>query len=180
MNRKLFPAAMLLLLFLLPISCKNSSTRRLPTFEQTLTRQDTADVMQLVDSFFSLTEQGQMEKVLPLLRRVSLDAEKASILPLDSENVARARQTLIRVMQCAHRVDYLKFFHPLQNEVRTTVILVPAKDTLPEMVSVLYLKPVKADNGWQLCLMDARSGDKPLVPIEKLDSMIRAYAAQTN
>lgn len=143
-------------------------------FENLLTTQDTANVVALVDSFMTSVKNDSTQASYSMLRKISYTPH-LSIEPLDSIDKSRAQMVFKLMPFNEYRIEYMKFYAEYKNEVLVSVIFVPATEDRQELSTSMYFKPVKHQGTWYLCLMDARHGDEPMIPIEKKDSMIRSY-----
>lgn len=170
-------AGLLLLLLAVAGSCTNKQKADdgKTAFERSLTAQDTANVKQLVDSFFQLLESGEAGQAAAMLyQKPDSDAYGEPTL-LDNENLGNMELMLGSLPIIGHRIDYIKFSQTYANEVKVTAIIAEADGDMPEVSTVFYFRPIDYLGGWRLCMMDTNTGAGSIMDKAAKDSVERSY-----
>ena len=140
-------------------------------FEMAMTSRDTIEVRRLIDMFFEKIEDGRIAIAIATLYYLPTDDRWSEPQLLDNEQMAKAKAAFDAFPITDHRIDYIKFHEMYANEAKITAILAHGGENMPEISTVIYLKPVNYKGNWRLCLMDTLEGDEPLVSNEKRDSL---------
>lgn len=184
MNNKFRNFAGLLLVLTLILtfnSCKKKpQENKFTAFEQSLTNQDSVEVTNLVNTFFSFAEHGQYAEAAAMLVRNKVDSVYDQPEPLTNKDMEDVKGLLSSLPIKSHHIDYLKFNENYENEVKCSALIAEAHDNVPEIKTVYYFKPVKYLGKWKLCLMDSHHGDHPVLEGEQRDSMKSEYAKEMN
>lgn len=162
-------------------SCKQkaepSSTANLTQYEMSLTNDDSIRVVALIEDFFNLVENGQVDVAVSLLYHVNPNDPYGEPQPLTNEEMDEVSQVFKIFPVFGHRIDYIKFFESYLNEVKVTAIFQRAEGDIPEGTTTFYFRPVNYSGQWLLCAMNTRTGDDTaLVRDEDKDSLTEKFA----
>ena len=184
--KKIYIGYMSLLCVIMALSvmgCRNDAKpeSRMTAFERAITNADSVAVINLVDQFFGLLEQGQVRSAVAMLYKPDHDNPNPYAEPilLDNEEMASLSALFSAVPVYGHRIDYIKFSESYLNEVKCTAMLSPVTDDRPVATMSYYLKPINYLGGWVLCLMNSNTGDYTIVDNEDKDSLERQYQETT-
>ena len=161
--------------------CKSKDTNagaasNLTEYEQGLTADDSIQLVAVVDNFFALVENGQVDLAVSTLYRVNPDNPYDEPLPLTNEEMQEIRKVFEVFPTFGHRIDYIKFYESYLNEVKVSAIFREAKDGLPEGTTTYYFRPINYVGQWLLCAMNTWTGDdEPLVRDEDKDSLTEKF-----
>ena len=177
--RKYIFAMTCMALIMAMASCKKKQEAKpegpQPTaFEKAMTENDTAAVKELIDKFFRYAIAKDYAEAASMLCRNDR-ATKGNTEPLDNEGMEKVRKTLQVFPPIDYSIEYIKFNKYNKNEVLCNVIMSKTEDGRPLATTKMFFKPVHNMNGWHLCVMDTKLGDKGVVDPHKRDSVKRNY-----
>ncbi len=109
------------------------------------------------------------------IRRLGTD--DAEPRPLNNPELAEKVAFFQMIPVEEHRIDYIKFNNPSDNEVMCTVIMLRGEHGAPDATTKFFFTPVCYLNTWRLILTDNRQGEIPIVPKGDRDSLERHYRA---
>jgi hypothetical protein len=168
---------MLALAVLVFVGCKgkdkkNDATSHLTEYEQGLTADDSIQLVAVVDNFFALVENNQVDLAVSTLFRVNPENPYAEPIPLTNEEMQEIKKVFEVFPIFGHRIDYIKFYESYLNEVKVSAIFREAKDGMPEGTTTYYFRAINYVGQWVLCAMNTWTGDdEPLVRDEDKDSL---------
>ena len=178
MKRFLFPTLTLLAaVALLVTACRKTVDKQSgqTLFESTLTAGDSAQVLQLAETFFSFLQAEDYTNAAVMLYKVDLNDVHAEPQVLDNEELQEVTNALSLFPCYGYRVDYIKFRERFLNEMRCTAYISNPQDgTAPATVAFCF-KPVEYLGGWVLCMMNADTGDNPFVSRDERDSLTKLF-----
>ena len=144
-------------------------------FEKSMTAEDTATVINLVNTFFDYAEKGNYSEAAGMLYAANDSDNYAEPQLLDNEQMEVVRRTLRSLPIKSHRIDYIKFKDTYSNEVKVTAIIAESHDDMPEIKTVFYFKPFDYMGGWRLCYVDSNNGDIGLVDESKKEVLTKKF-----
>lgn len=169
----------LLALTLTLASCSKQSKPQGPQltqYEQVLTARDTAAVKELVDNFFRHLELGEVADAVAMLYQMNDSNVYEAPEPLDNDQLQRLMAVYRSVPIVGHRIDYMKFNTPEDNEVKVTAIIAEAAEGRPELKTVYYLKPYDYSREWRLCVMRTEAHDRRIISNDQADSLQQRFS----
>lgn len=148
----------------------------LTQYEQGLTADDSIQLVAVVDNFFALIENDQLDLAMASLYKANSKDPYGEPQPLTNEEMQEIRKVFEVFPIFGHRIDYIKFFESYLNEVKVSAIFREAKDGMPEGTTTYYLRPINYVGQWVLCPMNTWTGDdEPLVRDEDKDSLTEKF-----
>lgn len=182
MKKYLFLAAVSLVTISVAfIGCKSDKSAQqtdpnAPTdYELSITNQDTAQVITLVDTFFDYLEKGELTEAVAMLYADNSVDHFEEPLPLDNNQVTRMMSIYRSLPIQGHRIDYIKFHETYENEVKVTAIIEPATEDQAEVATVFYFRPFDYLGNWRLCLMDTHNGNQRIINNDQADSLEQKF-----
>lgn len=171
--------ACLLGCFVALLSCKQKkqpNTAATTHFEQTLNNNDSTEVVQLVNTFFSYVKANKIESAMDMLYQTPMENEAEKPIAISDSERKKVNTLFTSLPIDKYEIDYIKFLHAYRNEVKCTTILFLGNQSNDIVKSELYFKPVKFENKWYLCLLNSEHGDMGLVDGNKKDSIAKDYS----
>lgn len=148
----------------------------LTAYEQGLTADDSIQLVAVVDNFFALVENGQVDLAVSTLYKANTEDPYGEPQPLDNEEMEQVKKVFEVFPTFGHRIDYIKFFESYRNEVKVSAIFREAKDGMPEGTTTYYFRPINYVGQWLLCPMNTWTGDdEPLVTDDEKDSLTQKF-----
>lgn len=142
-------------------------------FEQAMTEKDTTAVKALIDKFFGYAIAKDYAESAAMLYRNDVGTNGTE--PLDNDGMQKVINTLKVFQPIDYSIEYIKFNSYKKNEVLCNIIMSRTEDGRPLATSKMFFKPVHNMNGWHLCVMDTKNGDKGVVDPHKRDSVKRNF-----
>ena len=155
----------------------NTGDTEVTGFEKSMTAEDTATVIKLVNTFFEYAESGKYADAAGMLYAANDSDNYAEPELLDNEQMEVVRRTLRSLPIKSHKIDYIKFNRTFSNEVKVTAIIEEAHDGMPEIKTVYYFKPFDYLGGWRLCYVDTNNGDTGLVDESQKEALTKEFNA---
>ena len=154
----------------------NNANSNLTAYEKGLTSEDSIQVVAVIDNFFALIENGQVDLAVSSLYKANSEDAYGEPQALDNEEMEQVRKVFEVFPTFGHRIDYIKFFDSYLNEVKVSAIFREAKDGMPEGTTTYYFRPINYIGKWVLCAMNTWTGDDvPLVRDEEKDSLTQKF-----
>lgn len=187
MNKKIkaFVGFLLLSIFVISFSsCSSCSSKQdknkpgeapVTAFEQTLTNQDSVQVTQEIDHFFTLWQNNKLDEAVAMLYKADNDDRRQEPRVLNNQEIAAQKGLMNSIRVASWNIDFLKFSESDDNEAKVTVTMNEATESSPALTTVFYFKPVKVVDVWKLCIVDSHNSDHPVVNGDKQDSVEKAY-----
>lgn len=172
-----FSAMLLVFMSLLLVNCKGTKEENngMTDFEAAMTNEDSLAVVDLIDQFFVALENGEVNSAVAMLYKVDPRDMNGTPEVLDNEEMENLRTLFASIPVYEHKIDYIKFYNRILNEVKCTAILQPAHDNVPSATMSYYFKPINSMGTWVLCLMNSDSGNFTIVKNEDKDSLTEHY-----
>lgn len=151
---------------------KETADDNVTQFEKNLNEVDTLAVKALVDEFFQYAINQEFDAAAAMLYRSDREEKPQPLGEADTEQV----MVMFRSFPMTdYRIEYIKFSEDMNNEVMCYIIMQKAQEGMPEISTKMFLKPVKSDDEWFLCLTNTEYGDRGVVKPNKRDSVKRSY-----
>ena len=166
---------------LLFIGCKDKGKTtdaysHLTNYEQNLSVDDSIQLVAVIDNFFALVENNQVDLAVASLYKANTEDPYGEPQPLTNEEMADIRKVFEVFPIFGHRIDYIKFYESYLNEAKVSAIFREAKDGMPEGTTTYYFRPINYVGKWVLCAMNTWTGDdEPLVRDEDKDSLTEKF-----
>lgn len=163
-------------------SCNSKKEQKGPQpteFEMSMTNQDSIDVRNLVDQFFTLVKNKDYAGATEMLYRIDPQNPKEKPEPLSNDEIAKMMGMLKSVPMESYKIEYIKFNESYANEVLCNVTIKKGngKD-IPDITTKMFFKPMRWLGQWCLGVMDSDHGDRSVIDPLKRDSMQKEYSAE--
>lgn len=146
---------LILSLFLfLAYSCGGGSREAsVPSFKETLTKEDTVAVLQRCDSCMQALKAGEIDMALGML---SLLQDDGKVTPLTKSKTDQLKRMFKLFPVLAYQIDSYTFYSYEVNEVKYTIEFFEKKagDPTPNTIGFMF-NPIKCKDGWRLAVKDA-------------------------
>lgn len=142
-------------------------------FEQSLQAKDTADVEQLIGTFFSNLQEKKFYEAAAMIYTRTDTA--SSIEPLSNAEMDKFAKTYKQIPCEGYKIDYIKFLSQRQNEVACSMILQKGQNGEEDAVTKLFFITVLHDGKWCLILTDSKHFEEPFTKFEQRDSLSERY-----
>ena len=148
---------------------------QLTDFEKALSVEDSLAVVDLVNHFYALVEDGDYTSAAAMLYQADNEEAYGEPRLLNNEEMAEVKQMFQLLPIYDHRIDYVKFSQSYSNEVKTTAVIRPKSAELPEATTCFYFKPVNYLGQWVLTAVSSNQGDRTIVKSTEKDSLQDLY-----
>lgn len=165
---------------LLFTACNACSGEKAPVshqtdFEAAMTIDDSLAVVDLVNRFFTLVEDGDLTSAAAMLYQANVEDPYGEPRLLNNEEMDEVK-TMFKILPVYdHRIDYIKFSQSFSNEVKSTAVIRPKSADLPEATTCFYFKPVNFLGEWRLCAVSTNQGERTIVKSTEKDSLHELY-----
>ena len=112
-----------------------------------LTEVDTVLITNLINQFMEYAKNGQLESAAAMLY-------KAEPIQLDNNELHQVAKMLESFPVLSYKIDYIKFYTPVKNEVKCTIVMQKGESGTPIATSSWYFKLMNYLGGWRLCMMN--------------------------
>jgi len=154
----------------------NDVNSHLTQYEQNLSIDDSIQLVAVIDNFFALVENDQVDLAVASLYKANTEDPYGEPQPLTNEEMQEIRKVFEVFPTFGHRIDYIKFHESYLNEAKVSAIFREAKDGVPEGTTTYYFRPINYIGKWVLCAMNTWTGDdEPLVRDEDKDSLTQKF-----
>jgi hypothetical protein len=176
MNFRLLHLLFLVVSFFLCFSCtdKRQQTREF-TFEESMTAEDTASVIGLIDKFYTYVKAKDYQEAAAMLYKVNPNYPKGQPILLDDEQLNEVIQMLSTLPVIDYNIKYMKFIECYENEVMCNVVVQKGTDGMPDITSKMFFRPMNFLGNWCLSIMNTTWGDRGIVSPSDRDSLARKY-----
>lgn len=144
---------LVILMMLLPVftGCSDKKTPKHHKKEYTFSKQDSVDVLNLVNQFVNRLDSNDIRGAVEMLNILKGD----SIIPLEPIQQRRQAMALNMVKGVKYEVQYLTFRTDKDNEVKMDITLFEkdVDDPRPNKTS-FYFRPVRFEGQWYLTTKD--------------------------
>lgn len=162
--------------FLFVSSCNNGTKQiREYSYEERVCAQDTADVKELIASFFNLAISNNYDEAAAMLYRINPDVPKGEPILLNNEEMAEIIALLQTFPPIDYNIEYLKFTDGYENEALCRVLVSKGENGMPDFTTKMFFRPMNYLGKWSLSIMNTSWGDKGIVPPSQRDSIARVY-----
>ncbi len=154
--------------------CSSDSSKPVQTvFESQLVAQDTVQVEQIVQQFFSNI---QNKKFYDAAAMLYVRKDTASIpRPYTNAEMDKFVTAYKSLPFEGYKIDYMKFLSSTFNEVSCTLILRKGHNGMPDAVTKVFFCPVMVGGKWALILTDSQKFEHTVTDFEQRDSLKERY-----
>ena len=124
----------------------------IPEVKMKLYSEDTTAVYQLLNTYLNFLKSGNLDEAVAMLHSVS---SKDSLIALTDVQKKRLKGSFTIIANKDFKIDYLKFYKDMDNEVKIKCILFENKpgENAPNEINMV-LRPVRYLNEWYLTVAD--------------------------
>jgi len=167
--KKLFLPILMIVIISVVTSCHNNNKKESVDSRQVvfmkLSKSDTIEVTNLMNTLFEHLKVGQMDEAVGMIK--FLDGDTIKDAP--EEFLRRTRTSLNMARGVRYEINHIKFLHEKDCEVKFTTILFEKEhdDPAPNTLSFV-IKPVRRDGKWYLTMADSEDLNTRKSVINKL------------
>lgn len=123
-----------------------------------LTEVDTVLITNLINQFMEYAKNGQLESAAAMLYKAdSADVWNEPIQLVTMNCIKSQNEESFPVL--SYKIDYIKFYTPVKNEVKCTIVMQKGESGTPIATSSWYFKPDELF-GWMAALYDELANDR--------------------
>ena len=101
-----------------------------------------------------LTTFGQLESAAAMLYKADSADVWNEPIQLDNNELHQVAKMLESFPVLSYKIDYIKFYTPVKNEVKCTIVMQKGESGTPIATSSWYFKLMNYLGGWRLCMMN--------------------------
>lgn len=97
---------------------------------------------------------GQLESAAAMLYKADSADVWNEHIQLDNNELHQVAKMLESFPVLSYKIDYIKFYTPVKNEVKCTIVMQKGESGTPIATSSWYFKLMNYLGGWRLCMMN--------------------------
>ena len=135
---------------------KKTFTEKKMEFRETLTSEDTTQMLKLADDCMELLKKKDIDKAIGMLNEY--DDSLNQVLPLSAKTEQSLRKQFKFFPVCKYEREYFSFMLEGLNDVRYKIWFSdePATTETGEAVTKFMFNPIRIDGTWYLCVKSAK------------------------
>ena len=102
----------------------------------------------------SKEENGQLESAAAMLYKADSADVWNEPIQLDNNELHQVAKMMESFPVLSYKIDYIKFYTPVKNEVKCTIVMQKGGSGTPIATSSWYFKLMNYLGGWRLCMMN--------------------------
>ncbi len=141
------------------VQSKEREEKSINEFVAHLTEVDTVLITNLINQFMEYAKNGQLESAAAMLYKADLADVWNEPIQLDNNELHQVAKMLESFPVLSYKIDYIKFYTPVKNEVKCTIVMQKGESGTPIATSSWYFQ---ADElfGWMAAFYDELANDR--------------------